>query len=86
MSLDKIAGETIASIEQALGGKLSDDQREAVRKAVCKSLTDTVEHTGRKHRRAAQEQCGPDADLAHKIADEIRRANLALMANLESLR
>ena len=35
---------------------------------------------------AAVECCEPDKDMAHKIADEIRRANTALIANLSSLR
>lgn len=86
MSLDKIAGEALASIEKALGGELSEAQREAVTEAIRKSLSDTVDHTGKRYQKVARDYCEPDADLAHKIADEIRRGNIALKANLESMR
>ncbi len=86
MSLNKIANQTIASIEKALGATLSEEQRKSIHRAVHDSLTRTVEHAGRQHRKAAESQLGADEDLAHKIADEIRRASIALKANLESLR
>jgi hypothetical protein len=35
---------------------------------------------------AAQRCCNEDRDLAHKIADEIERHRIALIANLSSLR
>ena len=38
------------------------------------------------HGRATQICCGPDADKAHKIAEEVKRANVALTAKLMVLR
>ncbi len=86
MSLDKIANETLSSIEAALGSKLSEHQRKAVVEAIQKSLSQTVDHASRKHRKAAERYLGADEDLAHKFAEELKRANVALKANLESLR
>ena len=86
MSLNKIANETVASIENALGGNLSEAQRAAITEIVSESLAKTIDHSGKKFRKAARDYLSADADLAHKIADEIRRANVALKANLESLR
>jgi hypothetical protein len=86
MSLDKIVSETVASIEDSLGRSLTAQQREAITAAIKKSLSETVDQTGKRHSKAATDYLSADADLAHKIADEIRRANVALKANLESLR
>jgi hypothetical protein len=86
MSLNKIASETVASIEGALGRKLTKEQRAAVMTAIQESLAKTVDHSGKKYRKAAKDHLSADDDLAHKIADEMRRANIALKANLESLR
>ncbi|KAA3622255.1 MAG: hypothetical protein DWQ08_13045 [Proteobacteria bacterium] len=86
MSLDKIAKQTLSSIEKSLGGELSDEQRKAITDAIRQSLSDTLDHSGKRYQKVAKAYCEPDADLAHKIADEIRRANVALKANLESLR
>ena len=46
----------------------------------------TVEQATVAHGKATRICCGPDADKAHKIAEEVKRANVALTANLMALR
>ena len=52
--------------------------QEAVIKAVLETRSTCVD--------VAKECCSADRDLAHKVAEEIRLANTALIANLSSMR
>jgi acetylornithine deacetylase/succinyl-diaminopimelate desuccinylase-like protein len=87
MSLKQVADETVAEIQRAFpDADLSDETRAKISSIIEKSLARTVEQTSHAHRRATVVCCGPEADLAHKINEEVRRANIALTANLMALR
>ena len=87
MALMKTALKAARNIEEALDDyDLSQEEREAILKIIEKSIRKTVDQAAREHREAIAFCCGPDADMAHKIADEVERRNRALIANLSALR
>lgn len=87
MSLEKTALKTADKIDQALSGfDLSEQQKAEILKIVGKSLVKTAEEMTEAHREATVVCCGPEADLAHKIEEEVERKKTALIANLMALR
>lgn len=74
------------SIFDAMGVNPTPDQSEQITAIVEQAMIDAYRHSAQSCVKVAQECCSPDLDLAHKIADEIKRANTALIANLSSLR
>ena len=86
MSLAKISKETTLAIEDALSADLSEDEREKISQILEAALIKSVEQATESHHEATVICCGPEADLAHKIAEEMSLANKALIANLMALR
>ena len=86
MKLQQYVETATQGVFEALDTSPSEEQaksvaaviQEAVIKAVLESRSTCVD--------AARECCAADRDLAHKIAEEIRLANTALIANLSSMR
>lgn len=86
MPLKKIAENAIDKICEKVLVSLSDDERIAVQRIVEQAIVDaTVSATQRCHR-IVKQQTGPEADLAHKIAEQMRDAETALIANLMGMR
>ena len=87
MALSSTAEKAAQKIDEALSGyDLSDQEKAEILKIIGKSLMKTVEETTEVSRDAAVICCGPEADLAHKIAEEVERKKIALIANLKALR
>lgn len=87
MALEKTATRAAQEIDEALAGyDLSEQQKQEILKIIEQSIIKTVEQTTESHREATLSCCGPEADLAHKIADEVERKTQALIANLMALR
>lgn len=87
MALSKTAQKAVRKIDRALGQhNLSDQEKAEILRIIGKSLMKTVEETTETHNAAMVTCCGPEADLAHKIADEVERKKQALIANLMALR
>lgn len=87
MSLKQVADETVVDIQKAFpDADLTDDTKAKLSSIIEKALVRTVEQASHAHRRATVVCCGPEADLAHKINEEVRRSNVALTANLSALR
>lgn len=87
MSLKQVADETVIDIQKAFPDRdLSDETKAKLSSIIERALTKTVDQAAHAHRRATVVCCGPEADLAHKINEEVRRANIALTANLMALR
>jgi hypothetical protein len=55
-------------------------------KVIEQTMIDTLLEDGERCAKVAMDCCSPDRDLAHKVADKIRQANTALIANLSSMR
>ncbi len=64
----------------------SDELEQQVAAVIERAMIDAVLEAGERSVKAAVNCCSADKDLAHKIAEEIRRSNTALIANLSSLR
>ncbi len=87
MALSKTAQKAAQKIDDALANyDLSDQEKADILKIIGKSLMKTVEETSETHREAAVVCCGPEADLAHKIEEEVERKKQALISNLMELR
>ena len=87
MTLKQLADETVEELERAFPDvEISDDTRQKISKIVEQTLIKTVQQAEQAHRTAITVSCGPEADMAHKITEEVRRANIALTANLSALR
>ena len=86
MSLEKISKETISALESAISANLSEDERKKISKILQGALIKSVEQARQTHHEATVICCGPEADLAHKIAEEMSLANKALIANLTAMR
>ena len=87
MTLKTLADETVAALEQAFPNvNTTEEERQKISRIIEKTLIKTVEQTTLTHQKATKNCCGPEADIAHKISEEVRRANIALTANLMALR
>ena len=87
MALEKTAEKAARQISEALSGyDLSEQQKQEILKIIEQSIVSAVEQTAKTHREATVYCCGPEADLAHKIAEEAERKTQALIANLMALR
>ena len=86
MSLVKISKETTLALENAISADLSEDEREKISQILEAAMIKSVEQATESHHEATVICCGPEADLAHKIAEEMGLANKALIANLTALR
>jgi hypothetical protein len=87
MALEKTARKAATKIDAALSDyNLSESEKDAILKIIEKSLIRTVEETTDTHRQATVICCGPEADLAHKIQEEVERKKNLLISNLMALR
>ncbi len=86
MSLRSLADEAVTEILKSVSSPLSKEEAEAVSKIIQHTLIKAVNQATEKCTKAAVVCCGPEADLAHKIAEEADRAQYALIANLTSMR
>ena len=87
MELSKTAQKAVKKIDKALDKHdLSKREKAEILKIIGKSLMHTVEETTDTHRQATVFCCGPEADLAHKIEEEVERKKIALIANLKAMR
>lgn len=87
MSVQSSIDNTTESIMSALATHdLSDADRDEIARIVSKLLVKTVEKTTKNHLQTALNCCGPEADLAHQIRDEINRKKELLISNLKALR
>lgn len=87
MELSKTAQKAVHKIDKVLDHhNLSDQDKSEILRIIGKSLMKTVEETTDRHNEATVFCCGPEADLAHKIEEEVERKKQALIANLMALR
>ena len=86
MTLKTLADDAVSQIGETVSAKLSESEAEAISKVVEDTLIKAVNQTTKNCATAAVVCCGPEADLAHKIAEEVDRAQTALIANLLSMR
>jgi hypothetical protein len=86
MLLSERAALTVDAALQALSADLDDEDKAIITKIIEQSMRDAILEATHQSKTAAVETCGADADMAHKISEEIERKNTGLIANLSSLR
>ena len=86
MSISDRADRAAGAIFAALQITPSDAQQASVRDVNEQALVNAALEAGEQATQAILECCSPDLDTAHKAAEEIRRQQTALVANLSSLR
>ncbi len=75
-----------AAVGAALQMTPDAEQAKAVADAIEREIIEAVMEESERCIKVSHKCCPPDLDIAHKIADEIKRAHTALIANLSSLR
>lgn len=87
MSLEKTALQAVREIGEALDDyELSEQQQADILNIIGTTLVRAAEQMSEAHREATVICCGHEADLAHKIEEEVERKKKALIANLSALR
>lgn len=69
-----------------LGLAPDEEQSKGVLEIIEQAVINAMLEEGERCSNVARVCCSPDLDRAHKIAEQIRRQNQALIANLSSLR
>ena len=86
MSFREQADKAAHAVAEAYGAAPTPEQARAaadvIERAIIESYRDAAAHCAE----VASKCCAGDRDMAHKVADQIERANTALIANLSSLR
>ncbi len=86
MSLNTLTRNAVEQIRESVGNPLSETEIAAVTKIIDDALINAVNQSTKKCTDAAVVCCGHEADLAHKIAEDVERARYALIGNLMSMR
>ncbi len=86
MSFREQADKVTQAAAEALGVTPTPEQAKAVADVIERAIIDSYRDAAARCAKVASECCSADRDLAHKVADQIERANTALIANLSSLR
>lgn len=84
MSIQKLADATAQEILTSIDG--GGEQLDQISRIVEKTMLKVMRDSHSSCVEAVHQCCSADQDLAHKISDEIRQQELALIANLNSLR
>ncbi len=86
MSITDHAETAVNDIAEALGSTPSEDLAKDMNRIILQAIIDAVLEERSRCATVVKTICSADKDLAHKIADEIRRNEEALIANLSSMR
>ncbi len=77
------AEQTAQAVVDTLGAAPSAAQSKQIADLIERAIIDSYQHSAGHCAKVARRA---DKELAYKVADEIRRANIALIANLSSMR
>ncbi|MGI9317739.1 MAG: hypothetical protein ACR2QW_10430 [bacterium] len=87
MSLKTVADSTLDEIKRVLAdSEMSLSQSDEIRSILENSLKQTAEQCCEINSDTVVQCCGPEADLAHKISEEMKLKTDILISNLSSLR
>jgi hypothetical protein len=84
--LNTIAAEATQSVSNILDNPLREDQAEKVATIIEETVTKAVLEGLHRAIDTCHQLPAAEQDLAHKIADEIRRKNIAVITNLTGMR
>ena len=80
------AEQTAQAIGDTLDAAPSAEQSKQIADLIERVIIDSYQDAAGRCAKVAREFCSADKNLARKVADEISRDNIALIANLSSLR
>lgn len=86
MNLEKLSSRVTKELGTVLPDDISAAEREAILEIVRKAMIDTASRTHREMKDTAIVCCGPEADLAHKIQEQMAKKNTVLVTNLMAMR
>ena len=86
MNLANLSKRVTQELDDALSDDLPAAEREAILKIVQQAMLDASSGTHREMKDTAIICCGPEADLAHKIQNEMDKKRDMLIANLKAMR
>lgn len=85
MNLENLTKRVTRELDKALAD-LPVGEREAILDIVQRGMLDASHRTHRELKETAVVCCGPEADLAHKIQQEMDQKRDMLIANLSAMR
>jgi hypothetical protein len=86
MDLAKLSKRVTQELDSALADDLPAEERDAIVKIVQQAMLDAADRTHKACKEAAVVCCGPEADLAHKIQEQMDKKRDMLIANLMAMR
>ena len=86
MDLEKLSKRVTEELDTALADDLPAEERDAILKIVQQAMLDASSRTHRELKETAVVCCGPEADLAHKIQEQMDKKRDMLIANLMAMR
>ena len=86
MDLAKLSKRVTQELDSALADDLPAEERDAILKIVQQAMLDAADRTHKACKEAAVVCCGPEADLAHKIQEQMDKKRDMLIANLMAMR
>ena len=85
MHLEKLAKRVAEELEASLSKDIPADQRQEILDIVQRAMLDSATRTHRDLKETAVICCGPEADLAHKIQEQMDNKRDMLVANLKAM-
>ena len=86
MNLKKLSDRVTQELDTALSADVPAAEREAILEIVRQAMLDTSRRTHREMKETAVVCCGAEADLAHKIQEQMDRKRDMLITNLMAMR
>jgi hypothetical protein len=86
MNLEKLSSRVSQELDSALSADVPAAEREAILDIVRRAMLDSSSRTTREMKETAVVCCGPEADLAHKIQEQMEKKRDMLIANLKAMR
>jgi hypothetical protein len=86
MNLAKLSQRVTEELDNALAADLPKYERDEILKIVQQAMLDASSRTHRELKETAVFCCGPEADLAHKIQEQMDKKRDMLIANLMAMR
>ena len=86
MNLEKLSNRVTQELDTALSADLPAAEREAILDIVRRAMLDTSSRTHREMKDTAVICCGPEADLAHNIQEQMDKKRKLLIANQTAMR
>lgn len=86
MNLEKLSDRVAQELNTALADDLPAAERDEILDIVRRAMLDASSRTHREMKDTAIICCGPEADLAHKMQEQMAKKKDMLIANLKAMR